>query len=68
MEGDDKDEQTASGEADEAVYAEGIDGALRKSTEKGHMMRIFRLSNKDIECYSAVHVSNHLMDYLKTIV
>lgn len=33
MEGNDKDEQTAGGEGDEAVYAEGIDGALRKSTE-----------------------------------
>lgn len=34
MEGNDKDEQTAGGEADEAVYAEGRDGALRKSTEE----------------------------------
>lgn len=34
MEGNDEDEQTAGGEADEAVYAEGIDGALGKSTEE----------------------------------
>lgn len=34
MEGNDKDEQTAGWEADEAVYTEGIDGALRKSTEE----------------------------------
>lgn len=34
MERNDKDEQTAGWEADEAVYTEGIDGALRKSTEE----------------------------------
>lgn len=34
MEGNNKDEQTAGGEADEAVNAKGIDGALRKSTEE----------------------------------
>lgn len=39
MEGNDKDEQTAGGEADEAVYAEGIDGALKKSTEEEDMMK-----------------------------
>lgn len=42
MEGNDKDEQTAGGEADEAVYAEGIDGALRKKHRGERWKHIFR--------------------------